>query len=367
MIVNQDVLIVGGGVVGAACARALAQDGRTVRVIERGPTGGEAWSASAGLLAAQVEARRDEPLLDLGLAGREYWVEEAGVLRESVGVDIGLRVSGILQLATGESAADDFRSKVAWQRQQGHLCDWLDPTEVHERWPWVGASDGALWAPRDGSLDPVRLVEALRLDAKRLGVQFVGDEVTALVREGDRVIGASGQDRYRAALVVIAAGAWSGRIANLPRPVSVEPVRGQMVAFPWPKGAEPGIVFGRGGYLLERAGEALCGSTQEHTSFNAETSPDGLLRLTERAVALCPSLAGVARARSWAGLRPGTPDGLPIIGREPYLDGLWYATGHGRSGILLAGITAQILSRLIAGEVLMDEAEAVRPERFWNW
>jgi len=367
VIVNQDVLIIGGGVVGAACARAMAQAGRTVRLIERGTRGGEGWPASAGLLAPQVEARADDPLLDLGLAGREYWVEEAEVLRESVGVDVGLNPCGILQLANGELPAEDLRSKVAWQRQQGHLCDWLDTTEVHERWPWVGSSDGALWAPRDGSLDPVRLVEALRKDLVRLGVQIVADDITTLVREGDRVIGAAGRERYRAEHVVIAAGAWSGRIANLPRPISVEPVRGQMVAFPWPKGVEPGIVFGRGGYLLARGAEALCGSTQEHAGFSHDTTPEGLLCLTERAAALCPSLAGVARARAWAGLRPGTPDGLPIIGREPSVEGLWYATGHGRSGILLAGVSARILSRQIAGEVLLDEAEAVRPERFWNW
>jgi len=365
--VNQEVLIVGGGVVGAACARALALAGRAVRVVERGSTGGESWAASAGLLAPQIEAGADAPLFDLGLAGREYWVEEAPVLQASVGIDVGLRSTGIVQLASGESQADTLRSKVAWQRQQGHLCDWLDPTEVHERWPWVGASEGALWAPRDGALDPVALVTALRADAARLGVQFVTDEITALVRQGDRITGASGEDRYRASMVVLAAGAWSGRIANLPRPVSVEPVRGQMVALPWPAGAEPGIVFGQGGYLLERAGEALCGSTQEHAGFTPETTPEGLLHLTELATALCPSLAGVARTRSWAGLRPGTPDGLPIIGREPGVEGLWYATGHGRSGILLAGITARLLERMISGELLLDEAEAVRPERFWNW
>ena len=183
MIVNQDVLIIGGGVVGAACARAMAQAGRTVRLIERGTRGGEGWPASAGLLAPQVEARADDPLLDLGLAGREYWVEEAEVLRESVGVDVGLNPCGILQLANGELPAEDLRSKVAWQRQQGHLCDWLDTTEVHERWPWVGSSDGALWAPRDGSLDPVRLVEALRKDLVRLGVQIVAPRSIRAARE----------------------------------------------------------------------------------------------------------------------------------------------------------------------------------------
>jgi glycine oxidase len=130
---------------------------------------------------------------------------------------------------------------------------------------------------------------------------------------------------------------------------------------------EPGIVFGHGGYLLERNGEALCGSTQEHAGFANAITAEGQRTLTSRAAALCPTLAGSDPLRSWAGLRPGTPDGLPIIGREPAAEGLWYATGHGRSGVLLAGVTARMITRMMSGELLMDEAEAVRPERFWNW
>lgn len=367
MIVNHDVLILGGGVVGAACARALAQTGRSVRLIERALPGPEGWRASAGLLAPQIEASADDPLFDLGLAGREFYAEEAGPLRQATGIDVALRQCGIVQLANGEARAEELRGKVAWQRQQGHLCDWLDPSEIHQRWPWIGTTDGALWAPRDGSVDPIRLVEALRADAVRLGVTLVHDEVRTLLRSGGRVIGAEGRDRYQAGAVVLAAGAWSGRIGQLPRPVSVEPVRGQMVAFPWPAGAETGIVFGHGGYLLERAGEALCGATQEHAGFDATTTPEGERELATRARAIIPSLAGVAPTRAWAGLRPGTPDGLPIIGREPDAEGLWYATGHGRSGILLAGVTARILERQMSGEAMVEEAAAVRPERFWSW
>ncbi len=367
MIVNNDVVIVGGGAIGAACARELARTGRRVQLIERLQPGAEAWRASAGLLAPQIEASEDDPLFDLGLAGREYYVAEAGPLLQETGIDIGLHQLGIVQLAGSEARAEELRDKVAWQRQQGHLCDWLDPTEVHERWPWIGASEGALWAPKDGAVDPVRLVEALRADATRLGVTIVQDEVTALARRGDRVIGVEGRERYQAGAVILAAGAWSGRMAHLPRPVSVEPVRGQMIALPWPASAEPGIVFGHGGYLLERNGEALCGSTQEHTGFTCESTPEGERVLAERARALCPTLDAATVTRAWAGLRPGTPDGLPIIGREPDAEGLWYATGHGRSGILLAGVTAQILERQMGGEVLLEEAEAVRPERFWSW
>ncbi|MFN2317837.1 MAG: glycine oxidase ThiO [Gemmatimonadales bacterium] len=367
MPVKPDVLIVGGGVVGTACARALALSGRQVAVIERGGGHGEAWRASAGLLAPQVEAKENDPLFDLGLAGRGFYEGLAGPLSASTGIAIGFYQGGSLQLAESEARAEELRSKVAWQRQQGHICDWLDEAEVRERWPWVGTSHGALWAPHDGSLHPERLVEALRADARRLGVTFIEDDVQRLERSGRRVTAATGRERHPAGEVVLAAGAWTGRIANLPRPVSVEPVRGQMVAFPWPRQAERVNLFGRGGYLLERDGEAISGATVEHAGFDPATTDEGIAVLSDRARLLVPALAGVATTRSWAGLRPGTPDGLPIIGREPNAQGLWYATGHGRSGLLLAGITGVLLERLMAGEQMTEEVDAVRPERFWGW
>lgn len=367
MTVNPDVVVVGGGVVGVACARALALSGRQVTVIERGDGHGEAWRASAGLLAPQVEAGEDDPLFDLGLAGRGFYESLAAPLGDATGISVGFRQNGSIQLAETEARAEELRSKVAWQRQQGHLCDWLDEGEVRERWPWVGRAHGALWAPHDASIHPERLVAALRADATRLGVAWVEDEVTGLLRDGARVRGVEGSTRYQAGAVVVAAGAWSGRLAGLPRPVSVEPVRGQMVAYAWPDDAETVNVFGRGGYVLERDGEAIAGSTVEHAGFQAVSTPEGREAIHQRTRWLVPGLADATPRREWAGLRPGTPDGRPIIGREPNAEGLWYATGHGRSGLLLAGITGVILERLMAGEPLNEEVEAVRPERFWGW
>ena len=186
-------------------------------------------------------------------------------------------------------------------------------------------------------------------------------------RSGGKVTGVQGRDWHPADDVVIAAGAWSGRIANLPRPVSVEPVRGQLVAYPWPANAPPAIVFGYGGYLLHRNGEAIVGSTMEHAGFSSEVTEAGIATIRSRAEQLAPALVGAKVLRAWAGLRPGTPDGLPIVGREPNLQGLWYATGHGRNGILLAGITGRIINHLLSGEPTVEEVEVLRPERFWSW
>lgn len=367
MATGFDVTIVGGGVVGAACARQLCAGGRRVRLIERGGQAGEAWRASAGLLAPQIDVPVDDVLFELGIAGREFYRENVAPLLETTGVDIGLWEGGILQAATAESDVEPLKQRVAWQRQHGHHCEWLDPDEVRLQWPWLAPTHGGLLAPRDGRLDPTRLVEALRKDAVRLGVVVVNDTITSLTHSAGRMTGVEGHDRYPADQVVLAAGAWSGRIANLPRPLSVEPVRGQLVAFAWPDEAEPSIVFGHGGYLLHRDGEAIAGSTAEHAGFSAEPTEDGVAAVRARAEQLLPSLSGSRMLRAWAGLRPGTPDGIPIVGPEPKLQGLSYATGHGRNGILLAGITGTIIHHLLSGEATVESAVVLRPDRFWNW
>jgi glycine oxidase len=167
--------------------------------------------------------------------------------------------------------------------------------------------------------------------------------------------------------VVLATGAWSGRVGGLPRPLSVEPIRGQMAALDWPAAFPPAIVFHRLSYLVARDGEALVGSTMEYAGFDAEVTTDGLARLLDNAAVLFPTLRRDQVRRSWAGLRPGTPDGLPIIGRAPTIENLWYATGHGRSGILLAALTGEIVRQLLDGEPTETDLSAVAPERFWRW
>ena len=260
-----------------------------------------------------------------------------------------------------------LRSQVAWQRQQGHLCDWFDAGEVKARWPWIGATFGALWAPRDAALHPARLVEGLIKDAQRLGATVVQDTVTAIERRGDRVTGVTGRESYAGADVVLAAGAWSRQLGGLPRPLAVEPIRGQMAALAWPTGVPRAIVLGRGAYMVAREGEAVVGSTMEHAGFSSEVTAAGLAEIFTGVSALCPALARGEVLRTWAGLRPITPDGLPIIGREPRLDGLWYAAGHGRNGILLAAVTGVILGRMLAGENEGEHLTPLRPERFWEW
>ncbi len=368
MTATYDVIVVGAGPIGTACARELARAGGRVLLLDPGGERGQAWRAAAGMLAPQIEAGDDDPMLRLGLAGREVYPALAASLKETTGVDIGLWQEGIAWAAATEGEAGQLKSKVAWQRQRGHLSDWLDADEVHARWPWLGPTAGALWAPMEGALEPAKLVEGLLADAQLHGAQLVEDEATALEQRGDRVVGVVGRaERYAAGEVVIAAGAWSGAIAGLPRPLSVAPVRGQMAAFPWPRAARRAIVYGHGTYLLARGSEAIAGSTMEYVGFRPEVTSDGLGKLFSGVTALYPELDRAQVIRTWAGLRPVTPDGRPIIGAEPRLPGLWYAAGHGRNGILLAAITGLIIRQLLGGEEAVEDLTPVSPTRFWNW
>jgi glycine oxidase len=360
-----DVIVVGGGAVGAACARELASTGRKVLILEAGGNTGQAWRAAAGMLAPQIEADANDPLLELGLAARDQCRQLAAELLESVDVDLGLWQEGIARVAAADEEARELKAKVAWQQSNGQVCDWLDPEEVRARWPWLGPTAGALWAPHDGALDPERLVRALLADARRLGAALLTERAVGVLWEGGRVSGVTGEKhRYSAADVVLAAGAWSGLLEGLPRRIPVRPVRGQMAALPWPGDIPRAIVYHRDCYLLARGGEALIGSTMEEVGFQSEVTSAGLAKIFAATMALCPGLLRAKVRRSWAGLRPMTPDSLPIIGGEPLVTGLWYATGHGRNGILLAGLTGVLMRQLLEGETPRLSLQAFAAERF---
>jgi glycine oxidase len=362
---SVDVIVIGAGAIGAACARELALTGRHVLVVEPGGEMGQAWRAAGGMLAPQIEADANDPLLELGLAAREYYQPLAAALHETTGIDLGLWREGIANIASDDADVTALQAKVAWQQRQGYDCEWLEEADLRRRWPWLGLAIGALWAPREGALDPERLVRALLADAQRLGAEFVGDRVIGIEESGNRITGVTGEGgRYAAPDVVLAAGAWSGLLSGLPRPLPVHPVRGQMAALPWPPDVDRAIVYHRDCYILARGGEAILGSTMENVGFHPDVTSAGLARIFAATMSLCPGLIRAKMRRRWAGLRPMTPDGLPIIGPEPEVQGLWYATGHGRNGILLAGLTGVLISQLISGERPTLDLRSFAPHRF---
>ncbi len=341
--------VVGGGVIGAACARAAAQRGLNVTLFAPGPDPAAASAASAGMLAAQIEPT-DAALLPLAVRGRDLYEDLATTLKDTTGIDIGFQRCGILTVAYEDAEVAALFDRVAHQRQAGLRCDWLDTAELHERWPGIAPGAwGALFAPEDGCLDPGRLAEALRADAKRLGVTVhPGTAGRVTITAGRLTSLVVGRTRIPVEQVVIAAGVWSSRIGGLPRPIPVEPVRGQLVATAWPGGIPAAIVYHGEGYLLPRGDEAILGSTMERVGFNARTTAAGVSQIRRATARLCPGLRALPAHRAWAGLRPVTPDARPIIGADPDVGGLWYATGHGRNGILLAAITGEIIGGLLS-------------------
>lgn len=363
------MLIVGGGIIGAACAHALATRGVTVAIRDSGSEGGIATQASAGMLAPLAETGADDPLLGISVRARDLYREAVPPLEEETGVSIGLWSDGILKVAFTAEEEDAILHAIAWQRQQGLNSEWLPAGDLRERHP--GLTDevrGAMLAPEDGALEPLALLEAFLLSATRHGARLTrGERVEALEIRDERVTGVrTNRGRLEAGSVLVAAGCWSGRLGGLPRPLSVEPIRGQMTAFDWPA-EEPGaIVYSRGGYVLRRGEELLAGSTMEHVGFEADVTETGQAKIIEHATRLYPALADAPIRRRWAGLRPGTPDGHPIVGPDPGVSGLWYATGHGRNGILLAAVTGEIIAHQFLGEEVEYDLAPVAPGRFWS-
>ena len=314
MTQSYDVSVIGGGVIGAACARAAARRGARVALFEPGPDPAAASAASAGLLAAQIEPT-DPEALATAVRARDLYDALAPALRETTGVDIGFWREGIASVALDEAAAERLQDGVAAQRQAGLRCDWLEPADVHERWP-----------------------------AAVSGVAVSGATV------------ACGH-------AVVAAGAWSSRLAGLPRPLPVEPMRGQMIQTPWPPGMPRAVLYCDHAYIVERSGKALLGSTMERAGFDARVTPEGLAEIQQRITRLLPSLTSLTVERAWAGLRPLSPDGLPIVGPDADVTGLVYATGHGRNGILFAALTGEAVGDLVTkGETQVD-ISAFTPQR----
>jgi glycine oxidase len=362
---TAEVAVVGGGAIGAACARAAAVRGLAVTIFEPGPDARAASPASAGMLAPQIEPT-DDAMLGLSVRARDLYEPLAPALRETTGIDIGFWRSGIAAVAFDAASTDRLKEAVARQRQAGLRCDWLNAGEVRERWPGAAPEcQGALFAPEDGALDPAALTRAALADARRLGATLQTERVEALQIERGRisaVVTASGPVSVDHA--VVAAGVWSTELRGLPRALPVEPLRGQMAATPWPDGWPPAILYHDHGYVLARHGDALLGSTMERAGYDARVTNEGLAQIFRGAVRLLPALLTQPVRRVWAGLRPATPDGRPILGRDPDVDGLWYATGHGRNGILLAALTGEIIAGLLTGSGTDVDLAPIGVDRF---
>lgn len=350
-----DCIVVGAGIVGCAVARVLAEGGRGVLVLDPAAPGAEASSAAAGMLAPQIEAAEDDPMLPLALAARDAYPALVASLR-AAGHAVELGRGGIVLVALNDDRARELQHMAQQQRRLGLHAQWLPREDLTRRQPGIGPeARGGMLAPLDGHVDNVALCAALAAAAQTAGAVFERQRVDALESQHGSVTGVRAGERTLAApVVVLAAGAWSPHLAGLPRPLPIEPVRGQMAAVPWPEPLPRTVLFGRGAYVVPRGTEALLGSTMEHSGFIKGTTDAGLAHIMRETAALLPALAPLP-TRTWSGLRPMTPDHRPILGHDPDLEGLVYATGHGRNGILLGPITGEIVGDLLTrGETRWD-------------
>jgi len=352
---SVDVVVIGGGIVGCAVARSAARAGLTVIVAERGRSGREATWAAGGMLSPFGEAADPGPFFRLAVESLRRYPDFVRGVEEESGVSVGLLDSGKLELALDEDGETGLRNRLEWLEAADVRLRWLTSAEVLEREPTLTHQVRCgLLLEDEAQVDNRLLGSALAEAARKVGARILeGTPVRKLLREGDRVKGVRTEDgeAIEARRVVVAAGAWSGRIENLPRPLPVRPVRGQMLSL----GAAPGtlgIVVARSHtYLIPRAGgEVIVGSTMEEAGFRSRTTARAVAGLLEAALDTAPGLAESPLLESWAGLRPGTPDDLPILGTDPDVEGLVYATGHFRNGILLAPVTAACVTPLLTGE-----------------
>jgi glycine oxidase len=362
---NPEVIIIGAGVVGLGGAWRLAQRGAAVTVVDKAGAGQGASHAAAGMLAACAEAEPgEEALVALGRLSQSLWPAFAAELEQASGLGVDLRREGSLVLALTADDQKRLRHHLAFQQGLGLPLEWISAAEVRRREPHLApAIAGAVWSPEDHQVDNRKLAAALRIAAKRAG---------ATIREHtpvERIIVANGRasgialldgSEIPADVVVLAAGAWSRGIAGLPpalRP-PVRPVKGQMIALAMTAPLISHVVWAPGVYLVPRNdGRLLLGATVEEKGFDATLTAGGVLSLLEAAWRALPAIEELPVAEMWVGHRPGSRDDAPILGPGP-VEGLVYATGHHRNGILLAPVTADAIARLV-----LDSAvdPAIRP------
>jgi len=365
---STDILIIGAGIVGCSLARELARAGQRVIVVDAGKVGGASSSAAAGLLSPRFDESGSGPFLDLCRRGAviyESWVNE---LRSDGAGDVGYRRTGLLSIVTSADEAEKLRSSLPHDVSAGRRAQWLDRDELRRREPALSERVlGAAWYVDDAHVEPARLVQQVARVAALAGVTINEDEpVRKLDRDGDRISAVhTSRGSYRPGLIVLAAGAWSGELADaiglrLPtRPVKgqmlladcrVPPIRtplhaGKALLIPWPDG------------------RLALGVTVEEVGFDDRVRLDSLLRILSQTIELVPPVGELALSYAWAGLRPATPDGWPYMGPVPPWKNLWISAGHFRKGTLVAPICAKLLAESIRAGKLHDSLAAFRPER----
>ncbi len=385
-----DAVFVGGGAIGLASAWRAALRGARVCVLERGEPPAGATNVAAGMLAPVGELTFGEPeLLQLALQSGARWPDFAAEVEAAGGGATGFERCGALHVALDRDEAGDLRRKHDLQRELGLEAEWLTPTACRALEPGLAPNfAGGVLAGSEGSVDPRALALALAAALREAGGELrTGTEVVDGLWDGERLVGvrtAPTSDQpfavgspvgdkqrtvdVRADAVVLCNGAWSGQTAWLPEEARppVRPVKGETVELR-PREGDPApisrIVASERVYIVPRPdGRLIVGATQEERGFDTVVTAGGVHELLREAYRVLPDIAEMEFFGTVAGLRPGTPDNRPLVGRGA-VDGLVLATGHFRNGILLAPLTADAVAATLAGDALPEVMAFADPRR----
>ena len=352
---SWDVLIVGGGIIGLSLSIALRKRGVSVLIVERGEPGREASHAAGGMLV-DCSLETHAALQPLATASAGMYPEFAYELEVESGMKVDLRDQGAIVFPPEEHARE-------WEKTLSE-CAVLAP-KLAQLEPALAAPNRPAFYLKERSVDPRALTAAALRAAKNRGVDFSsGDAVSSVNLADGRVAGVTTvKTTFHAGQVVNCAGAWSGQIG--PQAFPTRPVKGQMLCLASPsRELLKHVIRSPEVYLIPRSdGRILAGATVEEAGFDKRTDPATMQRFHCAAIALIPELRNAKILEDWAGLRPGTPDALPILGATS-TPGYYVATGHFRDGILLTPITAQVIADVITGVAPAHDLMPFSPSRF---
>jgi glycine oxidase len=352
-----DVTVIGTGIIALTTALEIADRGLSVRLL--GTTrAGNASGAAGGMLAPSI-GRETGSAQSFAIASRDRYPGYVTALGERAGGRVPINTAGILEVALTEAEATALLLTLE------EPSVWLNAEMLAMEEPALAPAAGAVLHPLDGSVEPLAMMDALRSVVARHGaITAVREDCCELrATELGCNVRTDMENRFSSDYVVLAAGAWSPLIAGAgAAAATIQPVRGQMLAF----AGRPvrHVACGAGGYLIPREdGTTVAGGTMEHVGFESAITVEAQEVIRSRAVELCRALSTTAVQSGWAGLRPVTPDMLPIIGADPERPRLIYACGHSRNGILLAPLTAEVVADLITGRTPSYDLSRFRPGR----
>lgn len=358
--INADALVIGGGIIGMLTARELQQRGMTVRVIEKKHTGGESSWAGGGILSPLYPWRYADCVNELASWSQAMYQQLADELNDSTGIDPQWTKSGLL--ITDTLAGDDSKQFNRWAETFKVEYQTLDHADIEKIQPGLATGlEHAIFLPQVAQVRNPRFVRALKqyLIQRQVSIEE-SCEITGFIVENNRATGVTTQQtQYFAEHIVVASGAWSSHLLNKVNvSIEVKPLRGQMLLFNTRPGLLERIILDDSRYLIPRLdGRILVGSTLEDVGFEKSITYEARESLWHSATRIMPAIEDYAIEKQWAGLRPCSPQGIPIISAHPDITGLYINTGHFRNGVVLGPASAHLMADIITENCTIIEPE----------